>query len=198
MAIIINIVTIFISFSEMSLIFKFEYISRELTINLFNIIPPKRTNIVSCLFEENIRKVSPPIINKSDNLIFVFVNVRTAINITIVHKIGTLFINVNGKCSFMFSVVFPCIVLYKYVNGVLPIGVKNPVKIHIIITSINHFTFLFLFNKILYIFWFSLYSFLFLFDSYILSSSCFNLFTFSCLLLLNFIFSLFIKICIFL
>ena len=49
------------------------------------------------------------------------------------------FINVNGRCSLILSVVFPCIVLYKYVYGVSPSGVNSPVSAHIIITNINHF-----------------------------------------------------------
>jgi hypothetical protein len=49
----------------------------------------------------------------------------------------------------IFSVVLPFIVLYKYVYGVSPVGVINPVKAHITITIIKNLTLSFLFNKIL-------------------------------------------------
>ena len=44
-----------------------------------------------------------------------YLNVKTAKNKIIAHIASTSSDNVIGKCSLIFCVVFPCIVLYKYV-----------------------------------------------------------------------------------
>ena len=87
--------------------------------------------------------------NKSATLIFDFVKIKSERIIISVHIIGILFASVNGKCSFIFWVVFPCIVFTKYVYGVVPNGVNSPVNKQIIIIKISHLTLSFLFNFIL-------------------------------------------------
>ena len=140
-----NVVNTFINFSSISL----PSLLINAYTNLFNIIEHIITNIVDCLFEYNINKISPPSINKSTNLIFISVNVNNAINIINTHSTSTQFTNVIGKCSFMFCVVFPCIVFTKYVYGVVPNGVTSPVNTHIIITITKYFTPFLLVNTIL-------------------------------------------------
>ena len=78
--------------------------------NLTNAIEPIKTSILCCLLVMNIRYVSPPSINKSDNLILTFVKAINPIKITIVHNIGVLFVRVKGKCSLIFFIVLPFIV----------------------------------------------------------------------------------------
>ena len=129
---------------------------------MLSITDPISENIDNCLLDSSIKNASPPIINKSLNFIFIFVNVNTAKNIIIVHKTSGCSAIVIGKCSFIFFVVFPCIVFTKYVYGVSPSGVNSPVNAHIIIITINHLTFLFFVIFILYGFCIDLLLFIFI------------------------------------
>ena len=87
------------------------------------------------------------------------------------HINSRLFTSVSGKCSLILCVVDPCIVFIKYVYGVVPSGVRNPVNKQIIIIIINAFTLLFPLIFILYGFAF-IFSFLFI----VFSFFCSNLF----------------------
>ena len=78
------------------------------------------------------------------------VSINNAITIINSPNISFWSINVNGKCSFIFLVVLPCIVSIKYVYGVLPKGVHKPNRAAISITNIKYFIFLFLSIFILY------------------------------------------------
>ena len=111
-------------------------------INLVSITVPTIVNIVICLLDASIKYPSPPMNNRSCRRILVLVNISTAKNRTIINSASVLLDSVIGKCSFMFCVVFPAIVLYKYVYGTFPSGVSSPVNIHIIMIIIRYFTFL--------------------------------------------------------
>src|SRR5574344_1697966 len=94
---------------------------------------------------------------------------------------SVLLASVIGKCSLIFCVVLPCIVVYKYVYGVFPNGVSNPINAHIIIINIKNLTLSFLFIFILYGFLFSSSLFIFILET-LLVISCnflFNSFTLS-------------------
>ena len=102
---------------------------------------PIKTNIDTCLCDIKLIKISPDNIKKSLTLIFTLVKIKIPNTITKIIIIFSLFINVNGKCSDMFCVVFPSFVFNKYVYGVPLIGVKNPVNTHIITIKISHLIF---------------------------------------------------------
>ena len=74
----------------------FEYLVIISTTSLPNTTDPINTSIENCLREENIKQHNPPAKNKSDNFIFVFVNVRIDSKITNVQIASVLFINVSG------------------------------------------------------------------------------------------------------
>ena len=141
------------------------YLVNNCVINVAKTALPSNTSIDSCLLVININNVKPANMNKSFNLIFVSVKINNANVAVSTTNISLLFISVNGKCSLILLVVFPFIVLYKYVYGVSPNGVNNPVRTHIAIINISHFAFLFLLYLILY-------------GSFLFSSLFFNIFAF--------------------
>ena len=143
------------------------YFVNNCVINVAITALPNNISIDSCLLVININNVKPANMNKSFSLIFVSVNISSANVAVKTTNISLSLINVNGKCSLILCVVLPFIVLYKYVYGVSPRGVKIPVNTHIIIISISHFAFLFLLYLILY-------------GSFLFASLLLNIFTFFC------------------
>ena len=127
---------IFSSFFTESLL----YLINISVISLFNITAPIKYSIDACLLDNIVSSVKPDNINKSDNLIFTLVNAIVATYIPNSTNNFILSANTTGKCSFIFFVLIPCIVFIRYVYGVSPRGVSNPVNKHIINITISHFT----------------------------------------------------------
>ena len=118
-------------------------------------------NIEVCLLDINESNTSPPSIRKSLNFILVSVNINMAKKAVNAIIIPLLSIKVKGRCSLMFSVVFPCIVFTKYVYGTSLSGVNNPEKAASTTTTISHFIHLLFVVIILY--GFCLFSCIFIF-----------------------------------
>ena len=96
-----------------------------------------------CLPDINDITKRPNIIKPSDNLILTLVNISGTNNIRIYPHTKALRISINGLCSSIYSVVFPIIIFIKYVYGVKPIGVSNPINKLTTKTISKYLTFLF-------------------------------------------------------